>query len=120
MLAAATFDISGVQPAALSQPQIHALFRNTATGAPLRDPLGDVFDVTAYLDSGTSEILLSRETADALHIERALFNGQPIVFSDVGVAGTENFGVSSPLFTSLAPFTPSADVNNRPKRANPR
>ena len=109
---AATFDIAGVQPAAFSQPQIHALFRNTATGAPLTDPSGEVFDVTAYLDTGTSEVLLSQETADALGIARASFNGQPIVFSDVGVAGTEDFGVSAPLYTSLAPFTPSADVNN--------
>ena len=45
LLAGATFDISGVQPAALSQPQIHALFRTTASGAPLTEPASGAFDV---------------------------------------------------------------------------
>ena len=110
-----TFDIDGVQAAALDQPQIHAFFRTTPNGVPLSadDGFGDTtFDVTAFLDTGTSGMLLSQETAQGLGIASSTFNGQPVVYSDVGVGGSEFFDVSQPVYAALAPFTPSADVDN--------
>jgi hypothetical protein len=110
-----TFDIAGVQPAALDQPQIHALFRRSANGTPLQasNGLGGTsFDVQAFLDTGTSGMLLSQETAQGLGINSSTFGGQTVTYSDVGVGGTEDFDVSEPIYTALAPFIPTADVDN--------
>src|SRR5438128_930871 len=114
-LMTASLDIQGVQPDAFSQPQIHALVRTTATGQPLSAPDyfgGQTFDITGFLDTGTSEVLLSQETAQALNIAPATYNGQTISFGDVGVQGLEQFNVSNPLYVSLAPYTPTVDVDN--------
>ncbi len=109
-----TFDISGVQAAALDQPQIHAFFRTTANGAPLTATDGGFssFDVQAFLDTGTSGLLLSQETAQGLGIGSSKFNNQTVTYADVGVAGAELFDVSQQVFTALAPFIPTADVDN--------
>ena len=110
-----TFDIQGVQAAALDQPQIHALFRRSAAGTPLSasDGFGGTtFDVTGFLDTGTSATLLSQETAQGLGILSATSGGKPVVFSDVGVGGSENFDVSEPLYSALAPFFPTVDTDN--------
>src|SRR4030095_11199909 len=98
LLLAATI-IDGVQPAALDQPRINALLRR-----PGSDPLSSdaTFSIEAFLDTGASGILLSNETADALGIERATFSNQTITFSDVGVAGSDNFHVSEPISIHLA------------------
>ncbi len=114
-VAATPILIEGVQPVAFDQPQIHAIFRRGASGAPLsaNDGLGGTsFNVQAFLDTGTSGMLLSQETATGLGINSQTSRGRPITFSDVGVAGNENFDVSESLYTALAPFTPSADVDN--------
>lgn len=111
----ATFDVSGVQAAALDQPQIHALFKSTASGAPLTasDGMGGTsFDVQAFLDTGTSGMLLSQETAQGLGIASSTYQGQTVTYADVGVGGAELFDVSTPVYTSLAPFIPTADVDN--------
>src|SRR5262249_29217036 len=96
------------------QPQIHALFRTTPDGDPLQADAGGVttFDVSAFLDTGTSGMLLSQETAQGLGINQSQFNGQDVVFGDVGVGGVDSFFVSDPVYTALAPFTPTADVDN--------
>jgi hypothetical protein len=107
--------IDGVQPAALDQPQIHMLLRRTSSGAPLSgaDLFGNTsFDVQAFLDTGTSGMLLSQETAQTLGINSSTYKGQPVAFSDAGVAGAEAFDVSESLYAAFAPFTPSADVDN--------
>jgi hypothetical protein len=106
--------IDGVQPAALDQPQIHAFFRRTANGTPLiaSDPiLGDTFDVQAFLDTGTSGMLLSQETAQGLGIASSTYNGTPVDFADIGVGGAEHFDVSEPLYTALSWF-PGTDYDN--------
>src|SRR5947207_15464969 len=73
---------------------------------------GTSFDVQAFLDTGTSGMLLSQETAQGLGIASSTYNGQPVTYSDVGVGGTEDFDVSQQIYTALAPFTPTADVDN--------
>ena len=112
-----TFDIQGVQAASLDQPQIHALFRKTPTSDPLAasDGLGGTtFDVSAFLDTGTSATLLSQETAQGLGIQSAVSGGVPVTYSDVGVGGNENFDVSEPLYSQLAPFFPTVGTDNLP------
>lgn len=99
-----TYDIIGVQAAALDQPQVHVLFRTTPGG----DPLGgtgpdDGASVKAFLDTGSSGVLLSKETVDTLNIPRQTYNGQDVEFIDVGVAGGEFFDVATPLYSAVAP-----------------
>ncbi|HZL37785.1 MAG TPA: hypothetical protein VFC78_20880 [Tepidisphaeraceae bacterium] len=113
-LLSGTFDISGVQSAALDQPRINAFFRFNPTDAPLTasDPSTGLstFNVTAFLDTGTSEVLLSQETSSALGINADTYNGQTIQFSDTGIAGSGAFNVSQPLyFATAASSDPNVD-----------
>lgn len=112
-LMSSTFDVNGVQPAALDQPQVHVLFRRSPTGPALvaTDPFtGDTsFDVQSFLDTGTSGILLSAETTAGLGINQIFDNGVPVNFYDVGVVGTAAFNVSEPLYADIAPFSPNID-----------
>ena len=112
-LMSSTFDVNGVQPAALDQPQVNVLFRRSANGPALvaTDPFtGDTsFDVQAFLDTGTSGILLSAETTAGLGINQIFDNGVPVNFYDVGVVGTSAFNVSEPLYADIAPFSPNID-----------
>ncbi|QOV88600.1 SdrD B-like domain-containing protein [Humisphaera borealis] len=99
-----TYDIVGVQAASMDQPQVHAIFRNSATGNPLGGTgPNDGTAVKGFLDTGASGILLSQETADGLGIGHATVNGQPVTFADIGVAGSEEFDVSTVLYGAAAP-----------------
>jgi hypothetical protein len=103
-----TYDISGVQAAALDQPQVYAIFRNSPTGNPLGgNAPDDGYAVKAFLDTGASGILLSKEAAasDALNLTRATFNGQKVQFEDIGVAGGDFFDVSTAIYGALAGTT---------------
>ena len=104
-------DLPGVLPAALSQPQIHFLVRTSPGTSPLVDANSGSFDETAYLDTGTSEVLLSQETAGGLGLSAAGYNGRTIGFNDTGVAGAARFNVSDPVYVSLASYTPSLDTS---------
>src|SRR3954467_2295524 len=88
-------DIQGVESASLDQPRVHVLVRDPATGQALggtgSGDLDDGADVQAFLDTGSSGVLLSQETADGLGVEYASVGNTPVVFSDVGVAGTDDF-----------------------------
>jgi autotransporter-associated beta strand protein len=117
-LVALATDIQGVQPAALDQPRINAAFSlgPLSTGTLLVADLGGgqtVFNVQAFFDTGASGILLSNNTADLLGIERSTFNSQEVVFSDIGVAGTDDFNVSQPVHVSLARFHPDAFLDEQ-------
>src|SRR3954451_11034820 len=116
MAATTPVDIEGVYDAALDQPRTYALIRRSPTGQPLTatDPTfgGETFTVEAYYDTGASGVLLSKETADAMGVERATYNGQPVTYADVGVGGSSFFDVSEPLYTSLAPFGVDRDLDN--------
>jgi hypothetical protein len=116
MAAPAPVDIEGVYDAALDQPRTYALFQRTTDGDPLTavDPLfgTETFTVEAFYDTGASGVLVSKETADALGIARATYNGQPVEYADVGVGGADFFDVSEPLHISLAPYGVERDLDN--------
>jgi hypothetical protein len=109
-------DISDVQPVALDQPRVNVLLRRTPIGDPLSGVdiiFGDtIFNIEAFYDTGASGMVLSDLTADFLGVQRAQFNGFPVVFEDVGVGGSDTFNVSEPLYIGVAPYTPSVDINN--------
>jgi hypothetical protein len=68
-------DIEGVQPVALDQPRINALLRWTADGEPLvaSDSGFESFNIQAFLDTGASGVLLSKETAEGLGVPNSTF-----------------------------------------------
>src|SRR5260221_9807210 len=101
-LRARAIDLFNIQPAALDQPQINAIVFVGSNPLPeigqTQDPLtGDpvsLFNIQAYLDTGASGILISSPTATLLNIPTELVNGTPVIYSDVGVVGTDDFQVS--------------------------
>jgi hypothetical protein len=109
------------QPAAIDQPQINVIMRNQVSNAPgpplvgaTTDPMNPFATVPtltlqAYLDTGSSGTLISVPTAQAWGIPTATFNGQPVLYNDVGVVGTAQFNVSQPIYTQLAPYNPTAN-----------
>jgi hypothetical protein len=121
--------IDGVQPGALDQPQINAIIYLGNKAEPqigeTEDPLGDIlgdlggglfdpvkfFNVQAYLDTGASGILISTPTAASLGLITETSGGTKVLFSDVGVAGTDDFNVSTPVRLSLAHFIPGLDLD---------
>ena len=116
LMAATPIDIEGVFNASLDQPRVYALLRESPTGDPLMgyDPLWDVetFTLEAFYDTGASGLLLSKETADALGVTREMIGDTPVLFEDVGVGGSSFFEVSTPLYTSLAPYGVDRDLDN--------
>jgi hypothetical protein len=109
-----TFDVPGVQPAALDQPRVNVLVSRTPGNSnPIEatDPdSGDSsFDIQAFLDTGTSSDLLSQETSSELGVNNEQVNGQDVIYADTGVAGDVLFNVSEPLYPSIAPFSPVID-----------
>jgi len=115
MLLSGTYDVSGVDDVALSQPLIHYFLRRAASGPPLQtsDGIGGTtFDNQAYLDTGTSGVVLSQETSQAFNINSDSFNNQPVTFTDIGIGGGQNFGVSEMLYTALASNNPNTDLDN--------
>lgn len=117
-------DLTGLmQSAAIDQPQINMLVRNVVNGVVGASQEGQTLDVddqgnivedntiniTAYLDTGTSSILLSTDTASVWGIPNSTFNGQTVTFADIGIGGTANFTVSKPVALQLAPYTPTVN-----------
>ena len=87
-----------IYEAALDLPRIYFTLKRT----PESPALGADSDTTnyAFLDTGASGLLLSRETADTLGISL----DPKAQFADVGIGGTELFSVSEPLYLGLAGF----------------
>ena len=122
-LAPAAFgtDISGLLSGALDQPQVNVLLRPSATDDPwIYDDVfvGQGFNVNAFLDTGASGILINGDSAAALYrpgntsatdLPRQTFNGKPVYFEDVGVAGGDRFTISQPIHVSVAPYHPDID-----------
>jgi autotransporter-associated beta strand protein len=109
-------DIPGVQPAALDQPRINAYLTFSPGGQP--QSFEGTFNIEAFFDTGASSILLSTDTAAFLSVNPATFHNpatnqdEPIVYTDVGVVGSDQFNVSQQVYISLAPYHPSTDVDN--------
>ena len=111
---ARAIDIPDVQMAALDQPQINMILRRTPSGDPLSyDFAGSTYmSIQAYYDTGASGILLSKETTDYLGISHSTHSGSMVVYSDIGVGGTDDFHVSEPLYASLAAFDAGLDTSD--------
>ena len=120
-------DIEGVQSAALDQPRVYLNVRRAVRDAPLSAAAGDnalgkmlgldqggqaqkTIAITAFLDTGASNIVLSKSTAQAMGIKAEQVTtaaGQrPVVFYDVGVGGSDEFHVAEPLLFCVAPYHP--------------
>lgn len=91
--------LRGVYEAAIDLPRILFLLKRQADG-PALGP-GGRFEVNyAFLDTGGSGILLSRETANVLGVAV-----EPNArFVDVGTGGDEYFDVSEPLYVGIADY----------------
>ena len=103
------FEILGVQNAALDQPRVNAQLRRSPADPPLTgtDPIfGDIVsNIVAFLDTGSSGVILSQETTKLLGVQRT----PGVLFEDVGIGGTVPFRVSERLFVDVGPFFLFAD-----------
>ncbi len=108
-------DIGSVMPAALDQPRINILFKTTPDGTPIKDIFGlDWFMDDPYLDTGASGIMLSQFTSMVFDLQTKLSRypegtGPLVVYQDVGVGGTQDFNVSTPLYIGIAKYHPDVD-----------
>lgn len=91
--------LRGVSEAAIDLPRVLFLLKRQADG-PALGP-GGRFQVNyAFLDTGGSGVLLSRETANLLGV-----GVEPNArFVDIGIGGDEYFDVSEPLYIGLADY----------------
>ncbi|MGC4005545.1 MAG: hypothetical protein QM811_21470 [Pirellulales bacterium] len=94
---------------------INAVLMPTANGTPLKADFGGgitTISIQAYFDTGASGVLISRQTAEYLNVQLAKNGATPIVFSDIGVGGSENFEVSIPYHIGLAPYNDAIDTES--------
>src|ERR1700690_39058 len=128
-------DLTGlVQSAAIDQPQINMLGRNVVNGVAQAPQVGQTLDIgfdnqgnpiiisnttvniTAYLDTGSSGMLISPDTASTWvdtsgsGVPNSTYNSQTVGFADIGVGGTANFTVSKPVALQLASYTPTVNA----------
>jgi hypothetical protein len=93
------FVLENVHEAALDLPRIYFLLKRVPSGPPLITK--GQFEVNyAFLDTGASGIVLSRETAGLM----GLVVDPKARFADIGVGGVEYFSVSEPLYLGLAGY----------------
>jgi hypothetical protein len=102
-LAATTWavEIQGVQPIAFDQPQIEMMLQPAAGGNPYLDDEGfgiKLFNITAFLDTGSSGIVIDPRTADPLGVPRT----PGVTFEDVAIGGGTKFAVSQPVNVRVA------------------
>lgn len=101
------FYIDGTLPIANDIPHIQALLRRTPDGPPLETDEYGFVPIDAYLDTGASGILLSRDTRDLLGVAK-----EPgAIFVDAGVGGDQYFEVSESLYINVADFEVSDPMN---------
>jgi hypothetical protein len=103
-------DIQGVLPASADQPSINAILQPLAGGNPYMFDLGGglrTFNIPAFLDTGTSGIVISSSTASLWEVPLA----PGVTFGDTAVGGTSNFGVTKALNIRVAPSY-AQDVDN--------
>ena len=97
--------LEGVYEAALDLPRIHFLLQRSVPGSALASTSGFA-PHDAFLDTGASGVLLSKETARELGVALT----PEARYVDVGVGGAERFSVSEPLYLGLADYqSPRAD-----------
>ncbi len=107
-----TISIQGVLPVAADQPQINAVIRTSAASGTELTTSGGYYTIQAFLDSGTSGILLSQSTWTGLGVNQSTTVGSsssPVVFNDVAIGGTNPYYVSTPYYVATAPFSINTD-----------
>ena len=109
----APIEIQGVLPVAADQPQIQAILENTATNAVVygTGAYAGAYDIQGYLDTGTSGVLLSQETAQGFSLAMASYNSTPVTFNDIAFGGTDTYSVSQPYNVLTSPFSVGNDIN---------
>ena len=97
---AAAIEIDGTQPLAFDQPQVNAVLQPEAGGQPYGFSFGgfSTFNITGFLDTGASGIVISQSTADGFEVPTA----PGVTYSDVAVGGSTDFSVSTPLNVRIA------------------
>jgi hypothetical protein len=97
----ADFEVDGTYEASLDIPRIMYLLKHSPSEPPIPSETAGGFELNyAFLDTGASGILLSRETKDDM-----LINLEPgAVYVDTGVGGDEFFDVSEPLYIGTLDF----------------
>ncbi len=100
-------DIHNVQWVTIDYPpSAYVMLERPGENGPLIDEFGAIgFD--AFVDTGSSGVLLSREVGDILGVQQQQVDGTGAVFSNVGVGGSAAFNVSEQLNVGLAPFHPN-------------
>ncbi len=108
-------------PAALDQPQINVVLRDSANNAVIQGSLPDelggtpTINLQAYLDTGASGILLNNTVTiptaqGGWGIQTETSGGQQVIYTDVGVVGSDNFAVSQAVNIGFAPFHPTVNA----------
>lgn len=93
------FEVDGTYEASIDLPRVWYLLKRSPNEPPMT--VGGVFELNyAFLDTGASGVLLSRETADNMQIDI----DPCAVFVDTGIGGDEYFDVSEPLYIGAADF----------------
>jgi hypothetical protein len=104
-------DFEGTLPAATDLPQTHAFLTDSdgdvLSGYDIQDD--PTYDIEAYLDTGTSGILLSQETQEGFGVDLATYDGQPVTFQDIAIGGSTTYSVSVPYTVNIAPFSTNDD-----------
>lgn len=110
--------VVGTQLAAAEMPHVAALLRRPVQGVaptdldPLGawqwDPLSDTnvyqYAFDAYLDTGTSGVLISQEISEIIGIQNQMSGSTKSTFRDITVDGTKQFYIGEKLYLSLAPY----------------
>lgn len=130
-LFAGDINVNGVEAAAIEMPHTAALLRRpdgVTTPNQLiplhvlsEDPFTGIerneYAFEAFLDTGTSGVLLSRELYEFIGVQQQLdSNDNPVSFFDVTIDGEKEFHVSENLFISIGPMplTSEPEYNDLP------
>jgi hypothetical protein len=105
-------DFTGVQPAALDQPRIFVNLRRSLNAPALTAKVEgqSLAAIECFLDTGASSVVFSANTSKGLGLQyQRTAAGTPVKYEDVGVGGSESFGVSEPLYAATAPYSSDTD-----------
>lgn len=105
------FEIDGTYEASLDLPRIYFLLKHSPDGPAIESASEGMFAPNwAFLDTGASGILLSKETADDMQI-----SVDPIgTFVDTGIGGDEFFDISEPLYVGVLNYDVDEETAQNP------
>ena len=106
-------EIHGVQPFALDQPRVYVMLERPGQAGPLMDEFG-AFTFDAFLDTGASGLILSRDFAYFLGVENQQVDGHDVEFATVGASGSAGLDISEVLNVGIAPFHPNVPLDDLP------